>query len=122
MNAAPTKAVYDLSVNPHNNNYLLSHVDNQITIWDTRWFEKAVLTLSQGKPVTKVLWCPTRHNLLGALQKDSGIFIFNVKNVLSDKIQIFFFFGFQWHYTCMIYSIVEWEEERMQNLVHWKER
>ncbi|XP_015172042.1 PREDICTED: WD repeat-containing protein mio [Polistes dominula] len=72
VNAASTKAVYDLSVNPHNNNYLLSHVDNQITIWDTRWFEKPILTLSQGKPVTKVLWCPTRHNLLGALQKDSA--------------------------------------------------
>ncbi|KAG7207947.1 hypothetical protein KM043_009533 [Ampulex compressa] len=71
INTAVTKAVYNLSVNPHNNYHLVSNVDNQITIWDTRCFEKPVLTLSQGRPVTKVLWCPTRHNLLGVLQKDS---------------------------------------------------
>ncbi|XP_053983472.1 GATOR complex protein MIOS [Hylaeus volcanicus] len=71
INTAATKAVYNVSVNPHNNYHLVSSIDNQITIWDTRCFEKPVLTLSQGRQITKVLWCPTRHNLLGALQKDS---------------------------------------------------
>lgn len=72
MNTAVTKAVYNVSVNPHNNYHLVSSVDNQVTIWDTRCFEKPVLTLFQGRQITKVLWCPTRQNLLGALQKDSG--------------------------------------------------
>lgn len=72
VNTTPTKAVYSLAVNPHNDCHLLSHVDNQITIWDTRYFEKPVLTLPQNRQVTKVLWCPTRNNLLGSLQKDSG--------------------------------------------------
>lgn len=71
VNTAVTKAVYNVSVNPHNNYHLVSSVDNQVTIWDTRCFEKPVLTLFQGRQITKVLWCPTRQNLLGALQKDS---------------------------------------------------
>ncbi|XP_012282534.1 GATOR complex protein MIOS-B [Orussus abietinus] len=73
VNTTPTKAVYNTSVDPHNDYHLVSHVENQITIWDTRYFEKPVLTLLQSRQVTKVSWCPTRHNLLGSLQKDSGV-------------------------------------------------
>lgn len=72
MNVTPTKAVYNVSVNPYHTHHLVSHVDNQITIWDIRCFDKPVLTLVQLRQITKVLWCPTRRNLLGALQKDSG--------------------------------------------------
>ncbi|XP_046467941.1 GATOR2 complex protein MIOS [Neodiprion pinetum] len=72
VNSTPTKAVYSLSVDPHNNYHLVSHIENQILIWDTRYFEKPILTLPQSRQVTKVLWCPSRHNLLGSLQKDSG--------------------------------------------------
>ncbi|KAJ8676074.1 hypothetical protein QAD02_011860 [Eretmocerus hayati] len=72
INTTATKAVYSVSVNPHNDHHLVSHVDNQITIWDTRFFEKPVLTLPQPRLITKVLWCPTRNNLLGSLQKDSA--------------------------------------------------
>ncbi|KAK0099087.1 hypothetical protein PV326_006551 [Microctonus aethiopoides] len=71
VNTTPTKAVYSVSVNPNNIHHLVSYVDNQITIWDTRYFEKPVLTLPQTRPIVKVLWCPTRYNLLGTLQKDS---------------------------------------------------
>ncbi|XP_063974813.1 GATOR2 complex protein MIOS [Diachasmimorpha longicaudata] len=71
-NSTPTKAVYSVAVNPHNSYHVVSHVENQITIWDTRYFEKPVLTLPQSRPVIKVLWCPTRHNLLGTIQKDSN--------------------------------------------------
>ncbi|XP_034949422.1 GATOR complex protein MIOS [Chelonus insularis] len=73
VNTTATKAVYSVAVNPHNVCHLVSHVDNQITIWDTRYFEKPMLTLPQSRPVTKVLWCPTRHNLLGSLQKDLAV-------------------------------------------------
>ncbi|KAF4529781.1 hypothetical protein B566_EDAN016665, partial [Ephemera danica] len=47
-------------------------MENQIAIWDTRNFEKPIVTLSQAKPISKLLWCPTRHNLLGSLCKDSA--------------------------------------------------
>ena len=46
VNTTPTKSVFSLAVNPHNDYHLVSHIDNQITIWDTRYFEKPVLTLS----------------------------------------------------------------------------
>jgi WD40 repeat protein len=86
VNVAPTKAVYNLSVNPHNNYQLLSHVDNLITIWDTRCFEKPVVTIVPQRQVTKVLWCPTRRNLIGTLHKDSGIiYTLNIKSLLTKK-------------------------------------
>lgn len=72
VNTTSTKAVYSVAVNPHNVYHVVSSVDNQITIWDTRSFEKPVLTLPQARQISKVLWCPTRHNLLGTLQKDSA--------------------------------------------------
>ncbi|KDR16180.1 GATOR complex protein MIOS [Zootermopsis nevadensis] len=71
VNSTPTKAVYGLVVDPHNDHQLASFVENQISVWDTRNFEKPVLTLIHSKPVIKVLWCPTRHNLLGSLLRDS---------------------------------------------------
>lgn len=73
VNATSTKAVYNLAANPHNNYQLLSHVDNLITVWDTRYFEKPIVTIAPQRQVTKVLWCPTRRNLIGTLHKDSGI-------------------------------------------------
>lgn len=86
INTAATKAVYNVSVNPHNNYHLVSSVDNQITIWDTRCFEKPVLTLSQARQITKVQWCPTRHNLLGALQKDSGRISFLYERMHGNEL------------------------------------
>lgn len=86
VNTTPTKAVYSLAINPHNDYHLVSHVDNQITIWDTRYFEKPVLTLSQARQVTKVLWCPTRHNLLGSLQKDSGVVTENFRITYGRRL------------------------------------
>ncbi|XP_054286757.1 GATOR complex protein MIOS [Macrosteles quadrilineatus] len=72
-NSAPTKAVYGVAVSPHNDHQLASFYENQIAIWDMRGFEKPVLTLTQAKIVNKVIWCPTRHNLLGSLQRDSTV-------------------------------------------------
>ncbi|KAL6266417.1 hypothetical protein P5V15_003268 [Pogonomyrmex californicus] len=80
VNVTPTKAIYNLSVNPHNNYQLLSHVDNLITIWDIRCFEKPIVTIMPQRQVTKVLWCPTRRNLIGTLQKDSvGLHLFDIQ-------------------------------------------
>ncbi|KAM0726260.1 GATOR2 complex protein MIOS-B [Formica fusca] len=80
VNVTSTKAVYNLSVNPHNNYQLLSHVDNLITVWDTRYFEKPIVTIVPQRQVTKVLWCPTRRNLIGTLHKDSaGLHLFDIQ-------------------------------------------
>ncbi|KAG8255982.1 hypothetical protein J6590_079341, partial [Homalodisca vitripennis] len=72
-NSAPTKAVYGVCIPPHNDHQLASYYENQIAIWDLRGFEKPVLTLPQAKTITKIVWCPTRHNLLGSLQRDSAV-------------------------------------------------
>jgi WD repeat-containing protein mio len=68
-----TKAVYGVCVDPHNDYQIGSRVDNTIALWDRRMFDKPLLTLVQNKAVTKILWCPTRHNLLGSLQRDSTV-------------------------------------------------
>nr|CAD7572092.1 unnamed protein product [Timema californicum] len=62
VNMTQTKAVYGLVVDPHNDYQIASFFENQIAIWDTRNFEKPILTLTQNKHVTKVLWCPTRFD------------------------------------------------------------
>uniref|UniRef100_A0A0A9ZA57 WD repeat-containing protein mio n=3 Tax=Lygus hesperus TaxID=30085 RepID=A0A0A9ZA57_LYGHE len=70
-NSAQTKAVYGVTAAPYSNCMLASYVESQVAIWDIRAFEKPVLSLQQSKPITKILWCPTRNNLLGSLQRDS---------------------------------------------------
>ncbi|KAL1463656.1 hypothetical protein WDU94_015390 [Cyamophila willieti] len=37
-----------------------------------RSFDKPLLGLAQKKHIIKINWCPTRHNLLGSLQRDSS--------------------------------------------------
>ncbi|RZF47041.1 hypothetical protein LSTR_LSTR012618 [Laodelphax striatellus] len=73
VNSAPTKAVYGVVIAPFNDHQMASYFENQIVIWDMRSFDKPVLTLQQSKPVTKILWCPTRFNLLGSIQRDSAM-------------------------------------------------
>jgi hypothetical protein len=60
MNSTSTKAVYGLAVDPHKEQNLASFMENQVAVWDTRNFEKPIVTLSQPKPISKLLWCPTR--------------------------------------------------------------
>lgn len=61
VNSTLTKAVYGLCMNPHNDKHLASFIDNQVCVWDTRNFEKPIVTLTHGKPVIKIGWCPTRY-------------------------------------------------------------
>ncbi|GLH08738.1 GATOR complex protein MIOS [Gryllus bimaculatus] len=87
--STPTKAVYGLAVDPHNDCQLASYYENQISIWDTRNFEKPVLTVTQGKPVTKVLWCPTRHSLLGSLVRDScGVYLHDIRHTIMSNDEV----------------------------------
>lgn len=68
-----TKAVYGVCVDPHNDHYLASFHDSQIYVWDVRNFEKSMVCLTQPKSLMKISWCPTKHNLLGALHKESSL-------------------------------------------------
>ncbi|XP_025204339.1 GATOR complex protein MIOS [Melanaphis sacchari] len=70
-NVTQTRAVYGINIAVYNNNNIVSYCDNSIVLWDSRHLEKPVVTLTQSKSVSKVQWCPTRHNLLGSLQKDT---------------------------------------------------
>jgi len=67
-----TKAVYGICVDQHSPELLASYVDCQICVWDLRNFEKPITTTTRHKNVTKLLWCPTRNNLLASLQRDSA--------------------------------------------------
>ncbi|KAB0794498.1 hypothetical protein PPYR_11337 [Photinus pyralis] len=73
VNSTLTKAVYGLCIDPHNDKHLASFIDNQVCVWDTRNFEKPIVTLPHSKSVIKIGWSPTRHNLLTSLQRDSSV-------------------------------------------------
>lgn len=72
INSTPTKAIYGLCVDPHNDKHLASFIESQVCIWDTRNFERPLITLQHSKPVLKIGWSPTRHNMLAALTRDSS--------------------------------------------------
>lgn len=72
-NSTFTKAVYGVTVKPNNDQHLASFAENQISVWDTRNFEKPIITLPSARPLLKISWCPTKTDLLAALHKDSNI-------------------------------------------------
>lgn len=81
-NSSQTKAVFGITVPSYESSLLASYVENQVVIWDIRAFDKPVYTVPQGKPVTKILWCPTRRSLLGSLQRESrSIHLHNVQQM-----------------------------------------
>lgn len=88
-NSTLTKAVYGICVDPHDDKHLASFVENQISVWDTRNFEKPIMTLLHMKSLLKVLWCPTKYNLLGALQKDSSVInLYDIQHTMVDNEEV----------------------------------
>jgi len=67
-----TRATNGLIVDPSFEYRLAGHADNQVMIWDTRNFEKPVVSLDVSRPVAKLAWCPTRPGLLANAGRDSG--------------------------------------------------
>ena len=41
-------------------------------IWDTRNFEKPIVSLETERAVSRISWCPTRPGLLASLARDSA--------------------------------------------------
>ncbi|CAH1238277.1 MIOS [Branchiostoma lanceolatum] len=73
VNVALTKAVYGVAIDPHVDTRIASYVEGQVSIWDTRVFEKPVLTLTEQRHIAKIAWSPTRYGLLGISCKDSPV-------------------------------------------------
>lgn len=73
VNSTMTKAVYGINMEIHNKHTLASFFENQICVWDVRNFEKPISTITRPKSIAKILWCPTRSNRLGSLQRDSNV-------------------------------------------------
>ena len=67
-----TRATEGVTVDPSSDFRLAGHVDNQIQIWDTRNFDKPVVSLEQERGVTLISWCPTRPGLLASTARDCG--------------------------------------------------
>jgi len=89
-NVAITKAVYGLCVDPHFEHRLASFFEGHVSVWDTRNFDKPVLTLQDARQVVKVSWSPTRSGLLGVLHRDSPIVrLYDIQNtpVGTDELE-----------------------------------
>lgn len=76
-NAAVTKAVYGVCVDPHVEHRIASFFEGPpgiVCIWDDRNFEKPLMTMTQAmSSVTAIAWSPTRSGLLATLGKESPI-------------------------------------------------
>jgi len=83
VNQTLTKATYGLSVDPGSDYRIsgYSETDPSVLIWDTRNFEKPIITLNFPHQVTKVSWCPTRHGLLANSVRDSGVIM--LRDIMS---------------------------------------
>lgn len=78
---ATTYAMFGICVDPFNANRIASFAEEQtsnkqinqgaVLVWDIRHAEKPLVTINQTKPVSKILWSPTRNHLISVLQKDS---------------------------------------------------
>ena len=66
-----TRATAGLSVDPTSEHRVAGYADTQVVIWDTRNFEKPVVSLETGRMVARLAWCPTRPGLLANSGKDS---------------------------------------------------
>jgi len=64
---APTKAVHGLTVDAFSDRRFASYVDNTIFIWDSRFFDKPLVSITESKAVSQIRWCPTRNHAFSAL-------------------------------------------------------
>ena len=65
---ANTKYVYGVCIDPWLDHRVAAFHDNSLTIWDTRNFEKPIVTLIQKKRIMKLAWSPTRSGLLCSVE------------------------------------------------------
>lgn len=76
----PTRAVHGLTVDAFSDKRFASYVDNTIYIWDTRFFDKPLVTIVESKPVSQISWCSTRNHAFSALMSgDNFVKIYDIQ-------------------------------------------
>lgn len=89
VNSTPTKAVFGICIDPHDDRHLASYTDNLISVWDTRNFEKPILILTHSKHLLKIAWCPTKYNLLSSLQRDSSVInLYDIQHTMVGNEEV----------------------------------
>ncbi|XP_015747858.1 PREDICTED: WD repeat-containing protein mio-B-like [Acropora digitifera] len=77
FNAAQTKAVSGVCVDPHVEHRIASFSEapspGVICMWDDRNLEKPLMSILPSFPLTAISWSPMRSGLLAAIRKESGI-------------------------------------------------
>lgn len=78
--STPTRAVHGVTVDAFSDKRFASYVDNTIYIWDSRFFDKPLVTLVESKPVAQISWCPTRNHYFSALMTgDDFVKIYDIQ-------------------------------------------
>ena len=76
-----TRNVHGVCIDPWLDFRIASHNDNQLTIWDTRNFERPVVTLQQSERVCKLSWSPTRSGLLASVtEKGTNVRLHDIQS------------------------------------------
>ncbi|XP_013399099.1 GATOR complex protein MIOS-like isoform X2 [Lingula anatina] len=90
QNAALTKNVFGLCVDPHSADRVASFSEGQISVWDLRNFDKPVLTFTENRQIMKLSWCSTRSGLLTSLMRDwSMVKLYDIQHTTggSDEME-----------------------------------
>lgn len=75
-----TRAVHGLTVDAYSDKRFASYVDNSIFIWDSRMFDKPLVTITESKPASQISWCPTRNHSFSALMSgDNFVKIYDIQ-------------------------------------------
>lgn len=70
VNMANTRAIHGVSIAP-NGRLMASFIDNSISLWDVRNFERPISMHPTEKNINDLSWCATRSSTLATLQRDS---------------------------------------------------
>lgn len=75
-----TRAVHGLTVDSFSDKRFASYVDNTVHIWDSRFFDKPLVTITESKPISQISWCPTRNHTFSALMAgDDFVKIYDIQ-------------------------------------------
>lgn len=75
-----TRAVYGVTVDAFSDKRFASYADDRIYIWDSRFFDKPIVTIIESKAISQISWCPTRNHAFSALMSgDHFVKIYDIQ-------------------------------------------
>lgn len=78
--SSTTKAVHGVTVDAFSDKRFASYFENTIYIWDSRFFDKPLVTIVESKPISQISWCPTRNHSFSALMSgDDFVKIYDIQ-------------------------------------------